>query len=53
MKTILIVDDDKSLRRLYKDELEAEGYNIILATNGWQALDLVSRENPDLIIMDI
>lgn len=53
MRTILVVDDDKNLRRLYKEELEAEGYRIVLATNGRQALDFVFREKPDLIIMDI
>ncbi len=53
MKTILVVDDDKNLRRLYQEELEAEGYRIALATNGRQALDLISREKPDLIVMDI
>ena len=53
MKTILIVDDDKNLRKLYKDELEAEGYRITLAANGREALALVSGELPDLVVMDI
>ena len=53
MKTILIVDDDKHLRRLYKDELEAEGYRIALAANGLEALNLASGETPDLVLMDI
>ncbi len=53
MKTILVVDDDKNLRRLYKSELEAEGYHIILAENGRQATEMVSNLNPDAVIMDI
>ena len=53
MKTILIVDDDRNLRRLYKDELEAEGYHIALAADGREALDFVSRERPDLVLMDV
>jgi two-component system response regulator (stage 0 sporulation protein F) len=53
MKTILIVDDDRNLRRLYRDELEPEGYRIVLAANGREALDIVSREVPDLVLMDI
>jgi DNA-binding NtrC family response regulator len=53
MKTILVVDDDRNLRRLYKSELEAEGYRILLAENGTQAIDLANDESPDLIVMDI
>ncbi len=53
MKTILVVDDDKNLRRLYKDELEAEGYRVALAENGREALEIVSREIPSLVLMDI
>ncbi len=53
MKTILVVDDDRNLRRLYKYELEAEGYRVILAENGREALALVSTEVPDLVLMDI
>jgi two-component system, response regulator, stage 0 sporulation protein F len=53
MKTILVADDDRSLRRLYKAELEAEGYNIILAENGLQATRMIEEENPDLVVLDI
>ena len=53
MKTILVVDDDKSVRRLYKAELEAEGYGIMLAADGHQAMDLVNSRMPDLVVMDI
>jgi len=53
MKTILVADDDKNLRRLYKTELEAEGYRIMLAENGLQATDIIERENPDVVVMDI
>ncbi len=53
MKTILVVDDDKNLRRLYKAELESEGYRVLLAENGRRAFELVQAENPDLVVMDI
>jgi two-component system, response regulator, stage 0 sporulation protein F len=53
MKTVLIADDDRNLRRLYKAELEAEGYRIMLAENGSQATDMMERENPDVVVMDL
>ena len=53
MKTILVVDDDKNLRRLYRAELEAEGYRVLLASDGAQALTVVREEHPDIVIMDI
>jgi DNA-binding response OmpR family regulator len=53
MKTILIVDDDHNLRRLYKEELEAEGYSVVLAKGGRQALDIMAQTKPDVVIMDI
>ena len=53
MNTILVVDDDKNLRRLYQAELEAEGYRVILADNGRQAVKLAATESPDLVVMDI
>jgi DNA-binding response OmpR family regulator len=53
MRSILIVDDDRNLRRLYKSELESEGYRVLLAENGSQATELLRCETPDLVIMDI
>lgn len=53
MKTVLIVEDDRNLRRLYKAELEADGYRVILAENGLQAKERVSKEVPDIVVMDI
>jgi CheY-like chemotaxis protein len=53
MKTVLVVDDDASLRQLYKEELESEGYRVVLASDGLQALDVVAGEPPDVVVMDI
>jgi DNA-binding response OmpR family regulator len=53
MKTILVVDDDMNLRRLYKAELEAEGYRILLARDGCQATEIAHRQAPDAVVMDI
>jgi CheY-like chemotaxis protein len=53
MRTILVVDDDKNLCRLYQAELEAEGYRVLLAENGQEATQSVAKEIPDVIVMDI
>ena len=53
MKRILLVEDDKNQLLLYKQELTLEGYNIITARDGIEAVDRVKEEKPDLIIMDI
>jgi CheY-like chemotaxis protein len=53
MKTVLIVDDDRNLRRLYQAELEAEGYETMIAENGRQATELMARRVPDVVVLDI
>jgi DNA-binding response OmpR family regulator len=50
---ILIVDDEPLYIRLLQINLLTEGYEVITATNGEEALDLFSTSSPDLIIMDI
>ncbi|VAX33941.1 Response regulator receiver protein [hydrothermal vent metagenome] len=50
---ILIVDDDPSIRMLYKEELEDEGYDVVTASSGEEALRLFEEENPDLVTLDI
>src|SRR4030043_1808418 len=52
MQTILIVDDDKSIRYSLKRMLE-ENFSVITAQNGEEALDRVRENPPDLIIMDL
>jgi DNA-binding response OmpR family regulator len=50
---ILIVDDDQNILRLYKEELEEEGYVIVTASNGQEAMEQFEREVPDLVTLDI
>jgi DNA-binding response OmpR family regulator len=51
--TILVVDDEESIRKLYQLELVDEGYNVILAADGQEALLKMEQENPDLVILDM
>ena len=53
MAKILIVEDDESQRFLYQEELQEEGYEVVLAKNGKQALKCLERTLFDLIILDI
>jgi len=50
---ILIVDDDAHIQRLYKEELEDEGYDIVIAGTGKEAMELFEKENPDIVTLDI
>ena len=53
MYKILIVDDEQNLRRLYKKEFEKEGYEVILAKSGEEALRKFQEAAPHLVILDI
>ena len=50
---ILLVDDEEHIRLLFKEELEEEGYEIDLASNGFEALDKLRHEGFDLVVLDI
>jgi twitching motility two-component system response regulator PilG len=50
---ILVVDDSATIRRSAESMLVAEGYEVITAENGFDALSKVARHNPDLIFVDI
>jgi len=52
-QTILIVEDNELNMKLFRDLLEAQGYDVIQTRDGMQALDLARSERPDLIVMDI
>lgn len=53
MKTILLVEDDKNQKLLYEQELRHEGYEVVTASNGKEALEKVQEKLPDIVIMDI
>ena len=53
MTTILLVEDELNQRLLYQTELEDDGYRVILASDGWGALQQVKEEHPDLVVLDL
>lgn len=52
-QTLLIVDDDYFQQELLKNWLTKENYNVIVASNGRQALEIVKQHKPDLILLDL
>jgi two-component system, NtrC family, response regulator AtoC len=52
-RTILVADDDASIRSLLKQLLSDEGYNVVEATTGSEVVEKVKDVNPDLVIMDV
>lgn len=50
---ILVVDDDPDIIEIIKFNLEIEGYEVIAAANGWEALGAFRAEAPDLIVLDV
>jgi len=50
---ILVVDDDTHILRLYKEELEEEGYEVVVANTGETAMSKFEQEDPDLVTLDI
>ena len=53
MAKIMLVEDDKNLSAIYKDRLLAEGYEIVAAHDGEEALAMAVNEKPNLIIADV
>lgn len=53
MKTVLVADDEPMLLALLVAVLEDEGYAVVTARNGREALTAVARARPDLVLMDV
>ena len=53
MAKILLVEDDNNLREIYEARLQAEGYDIVSAMDGEEALVVAKKEKPELIISDV
>src|SRR5512145_624068 len=52
-RRILIVDDEPGLRELVRINLEHEGFGVLQAENGVEALTMVQEHHPDLVILDV
>ncbi len=52
-KRVLVVDDEAHIRRVIELKFTNQGYRVITATNGEEGLDLIKRQQPDVVITDI
>jgi DNA-binding response OmpR family regulator len=52
-QTILVVDDEEAIAEAVRARLENEGYRVLVAFDGPQALDIAGRERPDLVVLDL
>lgn len=53
MKKIMLVEDDANQAILYQQELEGDGFEVIIARNGREAVELADKSKPDIVVMDI
>jgi DNA-binding response OmpR family regulator len=53
MKKILVVDDEKNIRQLFRDELTEDGFEVEIAGSGREALEKIAANTPDLVVLDI
>ncbi len=51
--TILLVDDEEAVQKLLRYPLERDGFRVVSALDGEEALDVFANENPDLVVLDI
>ncbi len=51
--TVLVVEDTELLRRMYSDRLELDGFNVVAAADGLEALSVLRTSTPDLILLDL
>ena len=52
-KKILIADDEQQLALALKIRLQSQGYQVVTARDGQEALDMAAKEQPDLVILDV
>lgn len=52
-KKVLVVDDERHIRMLYQEELQAEGYTVALTDGREPIMDVIAREDPAVVVLDI
>jgi two-component system, OmpR family, alkaline phosphatase synthesis response regulator PhoP len=52
-KKILLIDDDEDLVRSFQVTLETNGYDVITAPDGKKGFEMLKKENPDLLVLDV
>jgi two-component system chemotaxis response regulator CheY len=52
-KRVLVVDDEVHIRRVLELKLKGHGYQVIMAQNGEEGIDIIQKEKPDVVISDI
>jgi twitching motility two-component system response regulator PilH len=53
VKTILLVDDSPTERKMMQQALQGKGYNLVSANDGEEALEKIAQQKPDLVLLDI
>jgi DNA-binding response OmpR family regulator len=53
MDKILVIEDEKNLRALYRQDFEADGFVVTTAASATEGLGMIEAERPDLVVMDI
>lgn len=53
VKTVMLAEDAEDVRHMMRTFLEGEGYRVVEAANGRQAVELAERERPDVVLMDL
>ncbi|NJB67737.1 DNA-binding response OmpR family regulator [Desulfobaculum xiamenense] len=52
-RKVLVVDDEKHIRMLYQEELQNEGYEVATSDGNEEILDVLDRETPEVVVLDI
>lgn len=53
MALVLLVEDEENQRLLYREELEEDGHEVMSASDGRKALEVIEKRRPDVVVLDI